>query len=184
MPILQAEKSVYPDNLLVELVETDPRRGWWAIHTKARQEKAFARQLLGMGIPFYLPLVRKENLIRGRRINSYVPVFSGYVFLFGTDEERVQGLTTNRVSNVIRVVDQLQLTNDLRQVAHLIATDAPLTVERRLAPGHRVRVRKGPMEGVEGVVVKRRGKTRLLVAVTLLQQGVSVEIDDFLLEPI
>jgi transcription antitermination factor NusG len=82
------------------------------------------------------------------------------------------------------VEDQQQLRHDLLQVAKLIQTDAPLTVEKRLSAGDSVRIRRGPMEGLEGTIIQRRGKMRLLVAVTMLQQGVSVEIDDFLLEPL
>ncbi len=61
---------------------------------------------------------------------------------------------------------------------------APLTIERRLSPGDRVRVRSGPLAGVEGTVLRRQGATRLVVAVNLLQQGASVDIDDCLLEPV
>jgi len=66
----------------------------------------------------------------------------------------------------------------------LIASGAPLTLESRLAPGDRVRVRRGPLVDLEGTVLSRRGQTRLLIAVNFLQQGASVEIDDFLLDPI
>ncbi|MCA9170589.1 MAG: hypothetical protein KDB23_23080, partial [Planctomycetales bacterium] len=69
-------------------------------------------------------------------------------------------------------------------IAQLIQVDAPLTVEARLTAGDPVRIKNGPMAGLEGVVITRRGQARLLVAVKMLQQGVSVEIEDFLLEPL
>jgi transcriptional antiterminator RfaH len=59
-----------------------------------------------------------------------------------------------------------------------------LTVERRLVSGQPVRIKVGPMKGIEGVVVSRRGQTRLLVSVAFMQQGASIEIDDFQVEPI
>ena len=186
MPILEKETSVFPDNLL-EQPEPEPgssERQWWAIFTKARQEKALARDLLAYQIPFYLPLVPKENRIRGRLVQSYIPLFSGYVFLYGCDDERVRSLTTNRISRILPVVDQLQLRTDLMHLHHLIEVDTPLTIERRLEPGNRVRIKNGPMLGLEGVVTQRRGKRRLLVAVQFLQNGVSVEIDDFMVEPL
>jgi hypothetical protein len=184
MPILAAETSIYPDNLLDDFGQTSPNRYWWAVHTLSRQEKSLARQLLGHGIPFYLPLVAKDNLIRGRRVRSWIPLFGGYVFLFGDESERVKGLATKRVSRILPVSDQNRLKYDLGQIQRLIAADAPLTVERRLTSGRSVRIKKGPMAGLEGTVLSRRATTRLLVAVTFLQQGVSVELDDFLLEPI
>ena len=68
--------------------------------------------------------------------------------------------------------------------SQLIAANMPLTVESRLGPGDRVRVRFGSLAGIEGTVLSRRGEVRLVVCVDFLQQGASVEIDDFMLEPI
>ena len=184
MPILSAEVSLYPDNLLSELSLECEERRWWAFYTKARQEKAFARALVGYEIPFYLPLVAKDNIIRGRKVQSFVPLFGGYIFLFASDEERVRSLTTNRVSTILPVKDPERLRQDLLAITSLIEADAPLTVEKRIVSGNRVRIKKGSMEGLEGVVIERKGKERLLVAVTMLQQGVSVELEDCIVEPI
>lgn len=184
MPILGAETSIYPPTLLNELQQSPEERRWVVFHTKARQEKAFARQLVSMDIPFFLPLVNKQNLIRGRKVSSYVPVFGGYIFLFVSEEERVKALTTNRTTSMLEVVDQEQLVQDLQNVERLIQVDAPLTVESRLIAGQRVRIKAGPMEGLEGVVEKRRGQSVLYVSVTMLQQSATMEIDDYLLEPI
>jgi transcriptional antiterminator RfaH len=93
-------------------------------------------------------------------------------------------MKTNRVSRLLPVGDPDRLLFDLRQLRQLIASGAPLTVESRLEPGDQVRVRHGPLAGLEGTVLTRRGKTRLLIAVDFLKQGASVEIDDFLLEPL
>ncbi|NQT12752.1 MAG: antitermination protein NusG, partial [Planctomycetes bacterium] len=54
----------------------------------------------------------------------------------------------------------------------------------RLKPGMRVRVRSGSLENLEGVVIRREGRERLLVAVAFLQQGASVSIEDVQLERI
>ena len=184
MPILRAETSLYPENLLSDYATENPTGNWWTVYTKPRQEKAFARQLVELQIPFYLPLVPKDNIIRGRRIRSHIPIFGGYIFLFGTREERSKSMTTNRISTILEVEDQPLLLKDLNNLSTLIGADAPLTVERRLTSGDPVRVKNGPMAGMEGVVVQRRGKSKLLVAVTMLQQGVSVELDDCILEPL
>ena len=179
MPILEKEISEYPMGLL-DRVEESGERQWYAVYTKARQEKALARQLVGYEIPFYLPLVPKENYIRGKRVESFLPLFGGYVFLFGTDHERVQALTTNRIVQVLPVNDQEQIHYDLKQLRDVIESGTPVTLEKRLEPGDRVRVEKGPLRGVEGTIVARRGERRLIVAVNYLQQGVSVQIDDFM----
>jgi transcriptional antiterminator RfaH len=184
MPILKEEPCLYPETLLDEAPGDMADRRWFALYTKARQEKSLARELLKLQIPFYLPLVRKANVSRGRKRISQMPLFGGYVFLFGADEERIRCLATNRISRVLAVERPEQLVFDLRQFRQLIAANAPLTIEARLAPGRRVRVRQGPFAGLEGTVLKRRAETRLLVAINFLQKGASVEIDDFSLEPL
>lgn len=184
MPILKEEPNLYPETLLDEMPSDADDRCWYAIYTKARQEKSLARELFQYQIPFYLPLVKKINVSRGRRRTSLAPLFGGYLFLFADESDRVRSLTTNRVSRVLQVEDSKQLVFDLGQLRQLIAAGAPLTVESRLDEGRHVRVRRGAFAGLEGTVVKRRGETRLLVCINFLQKGASVEIDDFLLEPL
>lgn len=184
MPILAEEPSLFPDTLLDDVPPEPSDRLWWALYTKARQEKAVSRQMLALEIPFYLPLLKKPLFRRARRFLAYVPLFPGYVFLYGSEAERLRALATNRIVQAIRAPDPDRLHLELQQLRRLIASGAPLTVESRLAAGDRVRVRSGPLMGIEGSVLKRRDTTRLLVAVNFLQQGASVQIDDFLLEPI
>jgi transcription antitermination factor NusG len=182
VPILKEETSIFPDNLLEDSIQEPAERRWMVVYTKARQEKAFSRELLAFQIPFYLPLIKKTTIGKTRKRVSFVPLFSGYVFLFAGEAERTKSLTTNRISRILSVSDPEQLIHDLEQLRRLIASDAPLTLEQRLAPGDRVRVKQGALMGMEGTVLVRRGVTRLLVSVNFLQQGASVEVEDFLLE--
>jgi transcription antitermination factor NusG len=191
MPILKEETSLFPETLLDDDFPFDGgevlwpgMRQWWVLHTRARQEKALARNLICFETPFFLPLVKKTCLVRGRRVCAHLPLFPGYLFVFGTEDDRARSLRTNRVAQTLKVDEPARLVFDLRQIRRLIESNAPLTVESRLGPGHRVRVRKGPFAGLEGTVTRRRGKTRLIVVVDFLQQGASVEMEDFLVEPI
>ncbi|MFO0817914.1 MAG: hypothetical protein U1A77_08235 [Pirellulales bacterium] len=188
MPILEQEPASFPASLLEPTANLRSSlaaegRCWTVLQTKSRQEKALARDLVAAEIPFYLPLTPHEHLIRGKRVVSHIPVLGGYLFLFGTLEERNKALRTNRIARSLPVYDQDRLDADLVNLAALIAADVPLTVEKRLEPGRRVRVKSGPLMGLEGVIIQRRGTNRLLVAVTYLQQGVSVETNDFMVEP-
>jgi transcription antitermination factor NusG len=194
MPILSAETDCFPENLLNGLVvsehEAPPSAGlssdrtWWVMHTKPRQEKSVARDLFNREIAFYLPTVRRTKVVRGRKQVSHLPLFTGYVFLFGNELERHTIMTTNRIAHFLTVADPRLLSRQLHDLSRLISTGAPLTVESRLKAGDRVRVTSGALAGVEGTVVARRRKCRMIVSVSLLQQGVSIEIDDHLLEPI
>jgi transcriptional antiterminator RfaH len=197
MPALEKEVALFPESLLQDPVaavaaqQTSERAledgqgaRWWVAHTRPRQEKALARALLAAEVPFYLPLVAKDSLVRGKLQTAHVPVFASYVFLHTFEEERLGALKTGRVVRLLPVLDGDGLRRDLQGIQRLIELDAPLTVERRIQPGTWVRVRRGPMEGLEGIVEGRKGRTRLIVLVRMLQQGVSLEIEDSLLEPL
>jgi transcriptional antiterminator RfaH len=186
MPILPREADIFPPELLDErAADASGNRQWWAMYTLARREKELMRRLRGLNIAFYAPLVHKRSRSPGGRVReSYVPLFASYVFVFGTPADRQRALTTNCVSRSLAVSDQAQLVRDLRQIRRLIDLDAPLTVEARIEPGRRVRVRSGPMAGLEGTVSKRRGRDWLVVAVEFLGQGASVLLEDFQVEPV
>ena len=77
-----------------------------------------------------------------------------------------------------------EIAQNLRDVQAPITAGAPLTLESRLAVGSRVRVKSGSLMGLESVIISRRSEDRLLVGLHFLQQGVSILIQDFQVEPI
>lgn len=186
MPILPSEPDIYPADLLQQPIDAEPAgTQWWALYTLARREKELMRRLRAMDVSFYAPVVSKRTRSPGGRAReSFVPLFTSYVFMRGDNEQRQRALTTNCISRCLEVSDAGQLLHDLRQIHSLIALDVPLSIEARIEPGRRVRVRSGPMTGLEGRVVQRRGKDWLVVAVEFLGQGASVLLEDFQVEPL
>ena len=118
----------------------------------------------------------------GRIRTTYAPLFNNYVFLCGTDEDRYQAVCTGRVTKVTEIRDVPKFIDDLRQIRSLIDMGVPLTLESRLEPGQKVRVRSGVFAGYEGTILRREQETRLLVAVHFMEQGVSVKLEDCQLE--
>ncbi len=178
------EVDLFPENLLDNPQlgwETETR--WWALYTKARHEKELMRRLRALNVAFYTPMIaRRRRCPSGRTRIAYVPLFAGYIFIYGTEGDRYRGLTTNCVSRWLPVEDGAALTQDLRQIHRLIESGAPLTPEARLEPGTPVRVRSGCLAGIEGVVISRPGPARLVVSVNFLQQGASLILEDCCLE--
>ncbi len=152
---------------------------WYVAHTRARNEKALVDDLARLHIVSYLPLSARET--RSRRTHrisrSWVPVFPGYVFLNATQEQRYQSLTTNRIANVLVVTDQRQLLAELERLQLLLSTQEGFDVVQRLATGDWGRIIAGPLQGVEGVVVRDAGRWRLSMNVTILGQSVHVDVD-------
>lgn len=185
MPILQAEIDCFPENLFAdaELVPELAKRAWWVLHTRPRQEKSLARDLVQGKIPFYLPLAARRSRSRGRTLTSHIPLFTSYVFLLANEEERIEALRTDRIAHMLPVPDCAGLWRDLRQVHRLIASGAPLTPESQLAPGMQVEIQSGPLAGLKGKIVRAASKRRFVVEIDFIQRGVSVLLDDFTLVP-
>jgi transcription antitermination factor NusG len=180
MPVLAREPDLFPADLLERLAlgEDEPLT-WWAMYCRSQREKQLMRRLQPLGVAHYCPLVAKRTRSSAARIRTaYVPLFPGYVFLYGDERDRYAALTTDCVSRWLPVADPVALTRDLRHIQHLIEIGAPLTLEARLQPGMRVRIRSGPFLGLEGTIIRREKRLRLLVAVKFLQQGASVLLDD------
>ena len=112
-----------------------------------------------------------------RTIRSLLPLFSGYLFFCGKENNRVELLKTNRVAHLIEVSDQQKLLDELVQIDQALRSGAPLTPHKYIKAGQRCRVIAGPLIGLEGVVVRTKNATRLVLQIDMLGQAASVEID-------
>ncbi len=182
MPILAAEPDLFPNDLLA----CPPDGGdWWALHTFSRMEKQLVRRLRQAEVPHYAPMhARRHRTPGGRLLTSHVPLFPGYVFLHGDDEHRLAALRTNMVLRAIRVPDGEQLREDLHCIQRLLQSGSDVNLVTAVRPGMRVRVTCGSLTGLEGIVLRQTGCDQLVVAVNFLQQGASITLDAFDVEPV
>ncbi|MHC4575465.1 MAG: transcription termination/antitermination NusG family protein, partial [Planctomycetota bacterium] len=126
---------------------------WWVAHTKSRNEKALAHDLISKQINYFLPMTWKVRRRRGRTIRSLLPLFTGYLFFCGEEEQRIELLQTNRVANVIQVRDQKKLLDELSQIERALRAGAPLAPHRYVKAGQHCRVIGGPLAELHGIVV-------------------------------
>lgn len=179
MPILQAEPDLFPERLMDE----PPDAPWWVLYTLSRQEKQLCRLLWQQEISFYCPtMAHRYRAPNGRWRTSYLPLFASYVFLCGDDESRYRAVSTGCVSRCMQVTEPDRFLSDLRQIKRLLDSGIALTPNEQLQPGTPVRVKNGPMQGLEGRILKRHDGQRLLVAVNFIQSGASLELGDWELE--
>ncbi len=157
---------------------------WWVAHTKSRNEKALAHHLVSKNISYFLPMNWKVRRTRGRTIRSLLPLFGGYLFFCGNENQRLEVLRTNRVANLIEVRDQTRLIKELLQIQNALQAGAPLIPHKYIEAGRRCRVIAGPLADLQGVVVKTKGVTRLILQIDMLGQAASVEIELDMIEPL
>lgn len=155
---------------------------WWVAHTKSRNEKALAHDLIRREVSYFLPMSWKVSRRSRRTTKSLLPLFAGYVFCCGKEDERLEILRTDRVANMIEVTDQERLIKELLQIEQALKAGAPLTPHKYLKVGQKCRVTAGPLLGLEGVVTQTKGAVRLILQVDMLGQAASVEIDMDMIE--
>ncbi len=157
---------------------------WWVAHTKSRNEKALAHDLVARNVSYFLPMTLKVSRRSHRTFKSLLPLFAGYLFFCGRENERIELLKTNRVVNLLEVADQTELVRELARIEQAIRAGAPLVPDKYIEKGQWCRVIAGPLLGLEGIVVQTKGNTRLVLQIDMLGQAASVEIDIEMVEPV
>ena len=110
---------------------------WYVAHTRSRNEKILAEELGRLGVVHYLPLTQRvtRSPTSNRISRSVVPVFPGYLFFNGNEDQRYLALRTNRVAKVLDVPDQRQLISELRNLHFLLAQTQEFSVSQHLHVG-------------------------------------------------
>src|SRR5690606_10313717 len=116
VPVLKSEPAIWPADLFQTADQPSPSGRWWALHTRPRAEKVLARRLYSQRISFFLPLEHKRLKKPGSPRYSCLPLFPGYVFLRGGEEQRLAALKTNVVIQCLEAADQDRLDSDLRSI--------------------------------------------------------------------
>jgi transcription antitermination factor NusG len=160
---------------------------WYAVHTRSNFEARVATQLVAKGFEHYLPAYEETRQWKDRRQKINVPLFSGYVFarFHDTAEERIRVLATTGVAAVLGCGGRLEPVREeeLTAVRRLLDSRAVCMPHPYLKKGDWVRVRRGPLQGLEGYLVRFKGDARLVISVSALAQSVAAELDARDVEP-
>jgi len=135
------------------------------------------------GIGYYLPMIERVRVSGGRKRRIMAPLFVSYVFFCGSEEDRYDAMATNRLCQTIEVPDQRLLNAELCFIEQALGGQAELDPYPFAVVGQRCRVTAGSMVGLVGTVVRRDKLARLVLEVSMLGQGASLEIECDLLEP-
>jgi len=185
MPILPAEPDLHPASLWQGGGRGTHDDRWWCLPTKPRQEKAVARILRFQDISYYLPqVVKVDRTPQGRKTRAIIPLFTGYLFLLGDEYARIEALRTDRLANVLEIVDQEKLIHDLHQIHQMLSSGLTVIPEPVIPVGARVRIKSGPLMGIEGTVIRRGKRDQFVAVVQFLGRGATVDLEDWQVEQI
>ena len=159
---------------------------WYAVQTCANHENRVSQQLRQRTVEAYLPLYESVRQWKDRRMRLELPLFPGYVFVHLALHDRLRVLQTPSVVRLVGFGGQPAALPD----QEIEALRQGLTHDLRLEPhpylkvGNRVRVRTGPLQGLEGILVRKKNKTRFVISLDLIMRSVAAEIDVAELESI
>jgi transcription antitermination factor NusG len=155
---------------------------WWVIHTRPRCEKKMDQWFAARGLTHYLPLRNKSRAYPGKRVVFQHPLFPGYAFGAFSLRDRNAVYSSGHAAAVLEVADQARFTAELSAIRIALAAGFDLEECTGLAPGRRARISTGKLRGLEGTILRRAGRTKLVLTVELLQRSVAVEIEPDWLE--
>jgi transcription antitermination factor NusG len=161
-----------------------PELPWFVAHTKPRREKKLVEYCERKEIATTLPCYESAHKYRGKTVVFSKPLFPGYVFLRLEPSLKDVIRQSDHVANLLEVFEQEMFESQLHDIT--LALEAKLGVQ--LAPaigeGMRVRIKTGPLEGVEGWVEERYGMSTVLLRLDFISQAAAVKVEAHQLEPI
>ncbi len=152
---------------------------WYAAYTCANHEKRVAEQLVQREVEHFLPTFEAVRRWKDRRVRLQVPLFSGYVFVRLALQDRLRVL---RVPSIVRLVgfngQPVPLPDtEIEALRFGLAARLHATPHPYLTVGRRVRIRCGPLEGVEGILIRKKNALRVVLSIDLIMRSASVEVD-------
>ena len=179
---LQNTSRQHEVNLLAEYLE--PR--WYAAYTSANHEKRVALQLGQRSVEHFLPLYESVRRWKDRRMKLQLPFFPGYVFVRLALRDRLQVLQVPGVAKLVGFngLPSALPDSEIEAIQTCLARKAGLEPHPYVQVGRRVRVKAGPLEGLEGIVVRKKNRVRFVISLDLIQRSAAVEVEASDLQPI
>lgn len=159
---------------------------WSAVYTRYQHEKNVAEMLTTKGFEVFLPLYESVRRWKQRRKLLRMPLFPCYVFVRGAVTSRLPVLTTPGVHMILCQGDKVADIPEEEIQAIRMTLDGNFHVEPHpfLICGERVRVIRGTLSGIEGILVRKKNVFRLVLSVSMLSQSVAVEVYAEDVEPV
>jgi transcriptional antiterminator RfaH len=156
---------------------------WFVAHTKPRREKKFAEYCQRQAIAATLPTYRSAHKYRGKTVVFQKPLFPGYVFLKLEPGQKDSMRQNDHVANLLEVFDQKSFCRQLDEILLALETDLEVRLAPAIGEGMRVRIKSGPLRGIEGHVEHRHGHTTVLLRLDFIGRAAAVKIEAHHLEP-
>jgi transcription antitermination factor NusG len=169
-----------PNSILaLEESEAALQPEWYALYTRHQHEKTAADILTRKRFQVFLPLYAAQHRWKDRTKLLSLPVFPCYLFVHSNPGRRLEILTTPGVHAIVSIANQPAAipASEIEALQRIIESGTPMEPHPFLKCGERVRVKYGSLEGIEGILVRKRKSFRLVLSVEMLGKSAAVEVD-------
>jgi transcription elongation factor/antiterminator RfaH len=160
---------------------------WFAVHTRSRHEKQVDLLLKEKHINSFLPIIKVPSRRRDRVQLVDQPLFPGYLFVNIFTENIYDVVSTRGVAQLVGSGQFAPVSipeKQINDIKILINSDVKLDPYRYLTRGTQVRVKTGPLMGIEGILLKRKANYRVVISIDLLQRSTAAEVCLADIEPV
>jgi transcription antitermination factor NusG len=177
MDIIAAGLALQQTQCVPLPVEDEAR--WFAAYTCANHEKRVASLLQGRGVDYFLPLYSCTRRWKDRSVSLNLPLFPGYIFVRLAAHARLRVLEVPGVAHLVGFngrpypIEESEIESLRKGVANRVR----LVPHGYLTSGSRVRIARGPLEGVEGILIRRKNVHRVVLSLDLIARSVAMETD-------
>ena len=161
-------------------------RQWHVIYTRPKSERKVASSISEMGIESYLPLHKVVRQWSDRKKKLEVPLFPNYVFVKVEPADRGYLFSIKEMVRFISVEKKPVIVREkeILAIKQILNEEVEISEEEYFQKGMKVRIKQGQFEGLEGVVLKKHGSTRLLIKIEALMKAYSFNVSTKFAEPI
>jgi transcription antitermination factor NusG len=174
-----------PSGLHVQSHQTPCGLFWYAAYTYPRHERSVFEQLMQKSVECYLPLYEEVHRWTDRNVKVQLPLLPGYVFVHMPLGERKKVLS---IGSVVRILSfngqpvplpESEIETLKRSLQYRRVQPFPYY----LCKGDKVRIKSGPLQGLEGIVERQKAKSRIVISIHAIMNSVAVDLEAEDLEP-
>jgi transcription antitermination factor NusG len=166
------------------LAGQDPQ--WHAVYTRHQHERAVATVLSEKGFEVFHPTYRVVHRWKDRDKKLELPLFAGYLFFADGMDRRLEILSTPGVHMILMAgsVPAVIPNQEMEAIRRAVSSSLAIEPHPLISEGDVVRVKSGPLTGVQGILQRKRDQFRLVLSIQMLGRAAAVEIDAFAVERI
>jgi transcription antitermination factor NusG len=152
---------------------------WYAAYTCANHEKRVREQLEQRSVESFLPVYETVRRWKDRRMKLQLPLFPGYVFVRMALADRLRVLQVPSVARLVGFNGHLSALPDeeIEGLKKGLASGVRAEPHPFLTVGRRVRMKSGPLAGMQGILLRRKGSFRVVISIDLIQRAVAVDAE-------